>query len=175
MPYVGSTVSLLTLTLALAKAADEIQSKTFISVLDMANVQFADGLILESQARSTLDCLRMCSTQTCCNRFTLAASRATRGVCRCHRNAVSGTFALGSRTFIVSRNVRSGKARPFSHSSLPDCFLEMRFAFAFNSAKKQPFHPPDFFFTQVTYHNTCLLYTSPSPRDVHKSRMPSSA
>ena len=159
MPYVGSTVSLLTLTLALAQAADEIQSKTFISVLDMANVQFVDGLILESQARSTLDCLRMCSTQTCCNRFTFAASRTTRGVCRCHRNAVSGTFALGSRTFIVSRNVRSGKARPFSHSSLPDCFLEMRFAFAFNSAKKQPFHPPDFFFTQVTYHNTvyCTL------------------
>ena len=24
-------------------------------------------------------------------------------------------------------------------------------------------------------HNTCLLYTSPSPRDAHESRMPSSA
>ena len=27
----------------------------------------------------------------------------------------------------------------------------------------------------VTRHNTCLLYTSPSPRDRQKSRMPSSA
>lgn len=51
MPYVGSTVSLLTLMLALAQAADEIQSKTFISLPGMANVQFVDGLILESQAK----------------------------------------------------------------------------------------------------------------------------
>ena len=28
---------------------------------------------------------------------------------------------------------------------------------------------------EVTYKNTCLLYTSPSPRDRQKSRMPSSA
>ena len=27
----------------------------------------------------------------------------------------------------------------------------------------------------VTLHRTCLLYTSPSPRDVEESRMPSSA
>ena len=26
-----------------------------------------------------------------------------------------------------------------------------------------------------TYHRSCLLYTSPSPRDAHESRMPSSA
>ena len=26
-----------------------------------------------------------------------------------------------------------------------------------------------------TVHGTCLLYTSPSPRDAHESRMPSSA
>ena len=25
------------------------------------------------------------------------------------------------------------------------------------------------------HHNACLLYTSPSPRDAHESRMPSSA
>ena len=29
--------------------------------------------------------------------------------------------------------------------------------------------------TQVTLYNYCLLYTSPSPRDVVPSRMPSSA
>ena len=28
---------------------------------------------------------------------------------------------------------------------------------------------------RARYHNTCLLYTSPSPRDRQKSRMPSSA
>ena len=27
----------------------------------------------------------------------------------------------------------------------------------------------------LTHNNTCLLYTSPSPRDVRSSRMPSSA
>ena len=27
----------------------------------------------------------------------------------------------------------------------------------------------------VSAHRTCLLYTSPSPRDAHESRMPSSA
>ena len=27
----------------------------------------------------------------------------------------------------------------------------------------------------IVYNNTCLLYTSPSPRDRQKSRMPSSA
>ena len=29
--------------------------------------------------------------------------------------------------------------------------------------------------TELTSNNTCLLYTSPSPRDRQKSRMPSSA
>ena len=29
--------------------------------------------------------------------------------------------------------------------------------------------------TQYWWHRTCLLYTSPSPRDVEESRMPSSA
>ena len=28
---------------------------------------------------------------------------------------------------------------------------------------------------QITHYYNCLLYTSPSPRDVHLSRMPSSA
>ena len=31
------------------------------------------------------------------------------------------------------------------------------------------------FIAYTTYNNTCLLYTSPSPRDRQKSRMPSSA
>ena len=30
-------------------------------------------------------------------------------------------------------------------------------------------------FTKDNNSNTCLLYTSPSPRDAHESRMPSSA
>ena len=28
---------------------------------------------------------------------------------------------------------------------------------------------------KITYHGPCLLYTSPSPRDIGESRMPSSA
>ena len=35
----------------------------------------------------------------------------------------------------------------------------------------QPAEPPQ----QVVLSNDCLLYTSPSPRDAHESRMPSSA
>ena len=38
------------------------------------------------------------------------------------------------------------------------------------------FYPPQNQHFDVTqYANTCLLYTSPSPRDVEESRMPSSA
>ena len=33
----------------------------------------------------------------------------------------------------------------------------------------------NFFATHTTYYNNCLLYTSPSPRDRTRSRMPSSA
>ena len=32
-----------------------------------------------------------------------------------------------------------------------------------------------FFYDQIMTRLGCLLYTSPSPRDAHKSRMPSSA
>ena len=39
-----------------------------------------------------------------------------------------------------------------------------------NAAKDSGGHPKDW-----TYGNICLLYTSPSPRDRQKSRMPSSA
>ena len=33
----------------------------------------------------------------------------------------------------------------------------------------------DFFIDRIEKHNSCLLYTSPSPRDLSTSRMPSSA
>ena len=33
----------------------------------------------------------------------------------------------------------------------------------------------ELFYTQVLLIKTCLLYTSPSPRDMRRSRMPSSA
>ena len=33
----------------------------------------------------------------------------------------------------------------------------------------------DFWGNELTLHKTCLLYTSPSPRDLSTSRMPSSA
>ena len=35
-------------------------------------------------------------------------------------------------------------------------------------------HDTDFTFT-IALDSNCLLYTSPSPRDAHESRMPSSA
>ena len=38
-----------------------------------------------------------------------------------------------------------------------------------------PFAPPRYRRIVSTYIHTCLLYTSPSPRDRQKSRMPSSA
>ena len=38
---------------------------------------------------------------------------------------------------------------------------------------KMPFDHP--YFPAPLYHHTCLLYTSPSPRDDNRSRMPSSA
>ena len=45
--------------------------------------------------------------------------------------------------------------------------------------RRTPYHTdtagPENIFTGVFYINTCLLYTSPSPRDYAASRMPSSA
>ena len=35
--------------------------------------------------------------------------------------------------------------------------------------------PGNDFISNDTYNNVCLLYTSPSPRDMRRSRMPSSA
>ena len=35
--------------------------------------------------------------------------------------------------------------------------------------------PPQVSFTRFMLHVVCLLYTSPSPRDMRRSRMPSSA
>ena len=44
---------------------------------------------------------------------------------------------------------------------------------AFLNAKKE--NRPALLTYTVAGDNTCLLYTSPSPRDVEESRMPSSA
>ena len=46
--------------------------------------------------------------------------------------------------------------------------------------KKDPFYRPiknllKFHPRSLKYYKSCLLYTSPSPRDAHESRMPSSA
>ena len=47
----------------------------------------------------------------------------------------------------------------------------------FLGAVKAAFTSPDYLYTalQVNLGSVCLLYTSPSPRDVEESRMPSSA
>ena len=42
--------------------------------------------------------------------------------------------------------------------------------FTLKSGRKSPY-----FFNAGTFNTGCLLYTSPSPRDRQKSRMPSSA
>ena len=40
---------------------------------------------------------------------------------------------------------------------------------------KESIEKPKEFFTKMALENLCLLYTSPSPRDLSTSRMPSSA
>ena len=42
-------------------------------------------------------------------------------------------------------------------------------------AKSIPDIAPDYFFVGIQKGESCLLYTSPSPRDLAVSRMPSSA
>ena len=53
----------------------------------------------------------------------------------------------------------------------------MRHLFTGKCKKKEiPLHEFDMFFIQLSYpRRSCLLYTSPSPRDNRTSRMPSSA
>ena len=50
--------------------------------------------------------------------------------------------------------------------------LEEHTARFFHSARRMGFEIP---YTEEEINNACLLYTSPSPRDVEESRMPSSA
>ena len=46
-----------------------------------------------------------------------------------------------------------------------------------NAEKSRPYanKMKDIVFSLISRSSTCLLYTSPSPRDAHESRMPSSA
>ena len=45
----------------------------------------------------------------------------------------------------------------------------------YNKIKIEAFSKDWYWFAMIGFINFCLLYTSPSPRDVEESRMPSSA
>ena len=79
MSYVDFMASVLMLMTAMAPATAVIQSRKFSNHQDLADVSFADGVTFESQARSTVDCLRICSAKSCCCRFTFVESGSTRG------------------------------------------------------------------------------------------------
>ena len=61
-------------------------------------------------------------------------------------------------------SISAGPLPSLSARSIPG-FTEMRKAHEERSPIKRP----------ITHEEVCLLYTSPSPRDAHESRMPSSA
>ena len=46
------------------------------------------------------------------------------------------------------------------------------YSYAYNTSRAIPAYNED---GSLSYYNACLLYTSPSPRDMRRSRMPSSA
>ena len=75
---------------------------------------------------------------------------------------------------VISENILSRFSKKFSHVFLVNSGSEanelaLRLAKAYTGSK-------EFITFDHGYHgNTCLLYTSPSPRDLSTSRMPSSA
>ena len=88
-----------------------------------------------------------------------------------HRQFLENTVALAAltaRKLIPGFNV---KYVSFTHSAPPDISLYEK---AFNAPVR--FNAErNVFASDMDYYNTCLLYTSPSPRDRTRSRMPSSA
>lgn len=129
MSYVDFMASVLMLMTAMAPAAAVIQSRKFSNHQDLADVSFADGVTFESQARSTVDCLRICSAKSCCCRFTFVESGSIRGACRGYRTQLtygsSRTSAVGSKTFVLLWEQTSGKTRQFLPTSLSHCYFEI--------------------------------------------------
>ena len=82
---------------------------------------------------------------------------------------------------VVVQLIKDISEGEFSNRSLDDLFFGLLIVFflAFYSRKKKVDQEPEEELEQPTintnYEDTCLLYTSPSPRDRQKSRMPSSA
>ena len=71
-------------------------------------------------------------------------------------------FFVDSHTFQQTKDVLQGKATPFSIEIVEGDWTTAEL-------------DDTFFGALVQYPNSCLLYTSPSPRDRTRSRMPSSA
>ena len=89
---------------------------------------------------------------------------------------------VGGQLLVVSQftlygDVRKGKRPGFGAAAPPEQANEMYEAFL-QRAREKDLHVQTGVFQadmQVTLVNDCLLYTSPSPRDRTRSRMPSSA
>ena len=67
------------------------------------------------------------------------------------------------------------QAHAGAHQQVISDFVANAQAYATHEVPQQPFPAPDATSDPSEPHGVCLLYTSPSPRDRQKSRMPSSA
>ena len=89
-----------------------------------------------------------------------------------------GNLSFGSAEYLYDKlGVKPGSVSPYSLINNVDKDVSFYLDKKINDYELCNFHPLDNTKTiQVkTEHCVCLLYTSPSPRDVHLSRMPSSA
>ena len=77
--------------------------------------------------------------------------------------------------FLGSHNMKSAEIK--SLMKIPESYQLLGFVTAGIEGKASSIkkNVPKKKITHYEYFNNCLLYTSPSPRDVEESRMPSSA
>ena len=69
-------------------------------------------------------------------------------------------------------NVQDAKAGMEFQWNQDDGFRRLKW---FQKENQRKFRNKIYFFLRPSDRRTCLLYTSPSPRDLYRSRMPSSA
>ena len=81
-----------------------------------------------------------------------------------------------SHDYVMTVDVAKGRGQDYSTFNIIDVSKRpFEQVATFRDNNISPMLLPDIVYKYANYYNNCLLYTSPSPRDVEESRMPSSA
>ena len=111
------------------------------------------------------ECLRGCDRLTTYRQICAQVAREFNLIACFMTKPFMGVSANGCHTNMSLWSGGEDRINRLHHDSLP----ALDEVFTYRSGGDNKFNP------EGTYNQTCLLYTSPSPRDRQKSRMPSSA